>query len=119
MISYGVVVDSTRDGIADYLIGLDRRGVSASNGTYRAWVTDLATNETEIQDGGPYGIPFDFAHSAGKKPGGMAGLTLWFLSNAPFEDAFRARWYAWAALSQDGKVVAWDTAPDAGWLYNR
>jgi hypothetical protein len=26
------------------------------------------------------------------------------------------RFYAWAYESRDGEVIAWDTAPDTGWM---
>jgi len=26
------------------------------------------------------------------------------------------RFYAWASETRDGEVIAWDTAPDTGWM---
>ena len=117
VISYGVVVDSTHDGTADYVIGIARGGSQLSgSGAFRVWVTDLATNETD-EKGPPYGFPFDFGHDSGKRSG-TAGMSLFFLDPGPFDDAQHARWYAWSSLSRDGEVIAWDTAPDTGWIYN-
>ena len=121
IVSTGVVVDSTHDGIADYLIGIDNDASPQPRGSdrgqiNRVWVTDLATGETDLQDGGPYGFPFDFSHEPGKH-GGPVSRHLIFLGEAPFPDAQHARWYAWSSLSRDGEILAWDTAPDTGWLY--
>jgi len=117
VISFGVVVDSTHDGTADYVLGIDNDAShSTGAGSYRVWVTDLAANKTDMQDGPPYGVPFDFSHDGGKgnEP---ASMNLTFLLAAPFVTN-NANWYAWSSLSKNGEVIAWDTAPDTGWIYS-
>ena len=45
-------------------------------------------------------------------------MSFWFLDGAPsFLDVGPdARYYAWSSYSKDGSVVAWDYAPNFGWL---
>ena len=67
VLSYGLVLDTKGDGVADYLVGIEDR--QTGPGDYRVWVTDLATGETSEQIGPPYGYPIEFAHpdeSAGR-----------------------------------------------------
>jgi hypothetical protein len=122
VISYGVVVDSTRDGTADYLIGI-ANDASQPTGpdAFRVWVTDLATGETDEQVGPPYGVPIDFVHPDEQRHAGPARMIFFFLrGGAPLDmEPEQARFYAWSSLSRDGDVIAWDTAPDTGWLNGR
>jgi len=117
--AYGLVFDTTGDGEADYVLGLSDDGLEP--GDYRAWLTDLTTGETEEQIGRPYGRPFDFVH-----PNDVRGLPeasqqqrrVTFLSiRFPRAEITRLTpFYAWALVTRGGEAVAWDYAPDGGWL---
>ncbi len=117
--AFGLVIDTTDDGVADYVVGI---GTDAEGASVHVWLTDLATGKTRERFSGPYGDPFDFAtsfESAGDDPFAMAaGGTFFNVGFAPPElfDHRTNRFYAWASLTEDGEVVAWDYAPDAGWL---
>jgi hypothetical protein len=113
-IAYGIVVDTNGDGIADERIGID----NMPDGSHRAWSTDLATGRTKWKAGPGYGAVYDDGDS-----GGSLGLDTWYPSAR--EDVDHAhlrysggsgRFYGWASMIEDGRVVASDYAPDAGWL---
>ena len=123
LIAYGLVLDTTGDVKADYLIGINNDAPTA--GEFRIWVTDLATGETDEQVGGPYGLPVEFIHPDELGPlDGPPGAdplppTMWFTfidREPPGLDLSTTNFYAWASVTQAGEVVAWDYAPDAGWL---
>jgi hypothetical protein len=119
LISYGLVFETTGDGRADYVVGINND--APVRGEFRVWVTDLATGETEEQVGAPYGFPVEFAHPDEAAPGDPPGLsrtmTFTFLpGSAPLGLTGRSRFYAWSALTRAGETVAWDYAPDAAWL---
>jgi hypothetical protein len=79
-------------------------------------VTDLATGQIRKQVGPPYGYPIDFAHPDEQKHGGPTSMLFYFLQAHPDMDPVQARFYAWSCVSRDGEVIAWDTAPDTGWM---
>jgi hypothetical protein len=116
LIAYGVVLETTGDGVADYLIGIDND--APKQGDFHVWVTDLATGKTDEQIGPPYGYPIDFSH-----PDELGGpyMHFFFLHGAAPADLNpeTVRWYAWASASSNGEVYAWDYAPDAGWATGR
>jgi hypothetical protein len=119
LIAYGLVLDTTGDGVADYVIGIDND--APKQGDFHVWVTDLATGETDEQIGGPYGFPIEFFHPDERGPGdGPSTRTMvfsFFRSTAPSDlIPARVRWYAWASAARGGEVVAMDYAPDAGWM---
>ena len=58
VISYGLVFETTGDGRADYVVGINND--APGRGDFRVWVTDLATGETEEQVGPPYGFRSSF-----------------------------------------------------------
>jgi len=118
IIAYGLVLDTTGDGAADYLAGIDND--ASNSGDFRVWVTDLATGETEEQIGPPYGFPMEFSHPDEREPNDpfAATIMLEFVGRStPADlDPETVRFYAWTSATRDGDVIAWDYAPDAGWM---
>ena len=106
-IAYGLVVDLDGDGIGDQRLGMD----NAPSGQHRAWVTDLETGVTTAQTGDPYGAVggryFD-TFLPGERPLGRLLVLA--------EDMGEFKFYLWASLIEDGRVVATDYAPDVGWF---
>jgi hypothetical protein len=121
ILAIGFVMETTGDAEADFVVGIDN---DAPDGQFHVWLTDLATGQTQDRVGPPYGDPFDFAHSwesAERPPGGPEmppGAVFFNVGFAPPEvfDADTVRFYAWSSLTESGEVVAWDYAPDFGWL---
>ena len=117
--SYGLVLDTTEDGVPDYLVGLEDDPAAPPSDfdphPSRVWVTDLATGKTDEQIGPPYGYPVEFGH-----PDEDDIQTVWFTflggSAPPAMDGRSVRFYAWASLTINGQVVARDVAPDEGWM---
>ena len=118
-IAYGVVFDDDRDGIPDRRFGIDNVPAKPTpEHGHRTWMTDLHTGRTLVSDGARIAkayidtffpgelhdtvARFSFGGDTTRGPAGME------LDNRPF--------YVWASLIQDGRVVATDYAPDAGWL---
>jgi hypothetical protein len=115
-VAYGIVVDTDGDGVADWRYGIDNAPLVKTESPRRWWRTDLHTgrtqstvNETLWEGGGPFwgnhgeitgadGLSF-----GGDTTGGVSG-------------GVPKRFYVWASVIQDGRVVATDYAPDAGWL---
>jgi hypothetical protein len=121
VIAYGLVLDTTGDGVGDHLVGIDTD--SPGPGDFRVWVTDLATGETRENSGPSYGLPIEFSHpseSPGPNiPGQPPTMVLTFLSGGSAPDGLdraSVRFYAWASLTRDGELTAWDYAPDTGWI---
>lgn len=119
LIAYGLVLETTGDSAADYVVGINND--APVPGDFRVWVTDLATGETEEQIGAPYGFPVEFSHPDERRADGPPGpptMTFTFLpgSGPPDLNARSMRFYAWASTTDSGDVVAWDYAPDAAWL---
>jgi len=118
LIAYGLVLDTTGDGVADYVVGIDND--APKRGDFHVWVTELATGETDEQIGPPYGFPIEFAHPDEREPGDglRPPMVFTFLGgSAPADlNPDTVRFYAWASATRDGEVVASDYAPDAGWM---
>jgi len=125
VLSYGLAFDTTRDGDADYLVGI---GTDVGEpATTREWVTNLATGETEENRTMRKGTPFDIGWFGESGPRGHR-LLLTFLGGwapdgvddlrgaAPAGVDATTPFYAWASVEENGQVVAWDYAPDAAWL---
>jgi hypothetical protein len=124
VIAYGVVVDRDGDHTADCQIGINND--APGQGDFHVWVTNLRTHDTAVQDGGPYGMPVEFAHPAERdEPDPVMDpdpvMYLGFLSGLkhpapcdPFGDS--STFYAWSSVTEGGQVVARDYAPDAAWL---
>jgi hypothetical protein len=120
VLSYGLVLDTTRDGAPDYLVGIEDYPMppgDVRDSPRRAWVTDLATGETDEQIGPPYGLPIKFLFPR-ERHGTDARMVFTFIPGSEPEDMVRrsVRFYAWASLTDDGEVVARDVAPDRGWM---
>jgi hypothetical protein len=114
LIAYGLVLDTTGDGAADYLIGIDND--TPNPGDFHVWVTALATGQTDVQIGPPYGFPIEFGHPDEQGTGPTVTLTFLPLSAPEDLDVRTVRFYAWASVTRDGEVLAWDLAPDDGWM---
>jgi hypothetical protein len=115
LISYGLAFETTGDEVPDYIVGISNHARYSPD--FRVWVTDLATGETEEQIGGPYGFPVDFSHPDEPHPPELTDeaqrtVSLFLLGDIDDD----ARVYAWASLTEAGEIVAWDYAPDDGWL---
>jgi hypothetical protein len=129
----GLVVDTDGDGVADWRYGMDNvpagtpSHCDGSSYDFRWWRTDLHTGRTDWQvcytlegpapDGVPTGSPYPIVMTAVGE--GPAHLRLSFGSDTPAGETGtlpKGRFYAWASVIQDGRVVATDYAPDAGWL---
>jgi hypothetical protein len=133
-IAYGVVVDDDRDGVPDRRYGIDNlpRAAGDDEGHHRAWGTDLHTGRTESDPQPRIDRPYR------GEDGGQVGDTF-FGTSYPAGDSGDARFrfgrvsdttggsktqgvkldmplYAWASVIVNGRVVATDYAPDAGWL---
>jgi len=127
IVAYGLVFDTNADGVADYVAGVDND--APVRGDLRAWVTDLATGETDEKIGPPYGFPIEFSYPAEtpitrRSPPGSdepwAVLTFLngpdYRSAPPDLDPETVRFFAWTAVTRDGVLVADDYAPDMGWM---
>jgi hypothetical protein len=119
LISYGLVFETTGDGVADYVVGINND--APRRGDFRVWVSDVATGQTEEQIGPPYGFPVEFSHPDEAQPAegalGPATVVFTFLGDSsPPGLIARSPFYAWAAIAAGHEVVAWDYAPDASWL---
>jgi hypothetical protein len=135
-IAYGVVLDDDRDGVPDWRYGIDNlpRTAGGEEREHRAWRTDLHTGRTERLAGPGFDYVGDTFFESGYLTGPSVGDTRHFRSGADVR--FKFGWsgsvtgggtatrgmeldmplYAWASVIQDGRVVATDYAPDAGWL---
>jgi len=60
VISYGFVVDTDADGVADYEVGIETD--AHDFGDFNVWVTDLANGVTSEKTAPPYGFPVEFMH---------------------------------------------------------
>ena len=127
-IAYGVVVDEDRDGVPDWRYGIDNspRPAEDHQGHHRAWRTDLHTGRTESAAGSEeFGKVGETFFSTGY-PTRAVGADARFSFGDRFDVAGQGivtkgikldmPLYAWASVIVDGRVVATDYAPDAGWL---
>jgi hypothetical protein len=117
LIAYGLVFETTGDGIADYVVGIDND--APEQGDFHVWVTNLATGETDEQIGPPYGFPIEFSHPDEDRSGEFPAPTVTFTflgGSAPADLKNPTRFYAWASASRGGEVFAWDYAPDTAWM---
>ena len=118
-IAYGVVVDDDGDGVADRRFGVDNSQVAApgEDPKPREWITDLHTGRTVLED--DFGETFfDTFYPPGAY--GVDGARLSFGGDAAGGGKIGGlpeRFYAWASVIVNGRVVATDYAPDVGWLH--
>jgi hypothetical protein len=109
--AYGVVVDTNRDGLADYRVGME----NAPGDQYRLWRTDLCTGETRAGTGAPY-VPMGDSLPDASWPGDWHPHGLSIITRPVRGTRGLYRFYAWSSEIADGRVVATDYAPDVGWL---
>jgi hypothetical protein len=115
LIAYGLVLDTTGDGVADYVVGIDND--APEQGDFHVWVTDLSTGETNEQIGPPYGFPIEFSHPDERRVGSRYVHFTLLPGSAPADfDHRTVRFYAWASAASGGEVIATDYAPDTGWI---
>jgi len=115
---YGLVVDTDGDRVADCQLALSTD--TPRPGQYRVLLKNLDTGAKDERVGPPYGYPFEFGFPDGR-PGYPRAPSLYieFLGTwqQPCEPPrSRIHWYAYTSLTEDGRVTAWDYAPDAAWL---
>lgn len=114
-LAYGLVFETTGDGVADYAVGISNDAPRA--GDLRVWVTDIAAGQTREQIGGPYGFPVEFSYPDEQDLGMVPTMVFTFLGDsAPRGLTEASRFYAWTSVTDGGMVVGWDYAPDTGWL---
>jgi hypothetical protein len=120
-IAYGVVADTDGDGVPDWRYGIDNEPVDTP-GAYgssprRWWRTDLHTGRTESAVGDHVSLPSGqmFYGNHGNQSGG-SGLQFGGDTTGGLVLGLPKRFYVWASVIQDGRVVATDYAPDVGWL---
>jgi len=120
VISYGFVIDTTSDGVADYEVGIATD--AHDGGDFNVWVTDLATGVTDLNAAPPYGYPVEFRHpdEVSAEMAAIPELTRTMLftflpGSDPVGFDSSSRIYAWSLVTRGGQVVAWDYAPDAAW----
>ena len=122
-IAYGVVTDEDGDGVADWRYGIDNTPAETCGELRnRGWRTNLHTGQTDADcehgdpvwwNGGGFKGRYPRGSDAGFRFGGFAETTQgsqgWgFKLDMPF--------YTWASVIVNGRIVATDYAPDAGWL---
>ena len=132
-IAYGVVIDDDRDGVPDWRYGIDNtppdaegepmtgdsrdaKGAPAVFGGTRVWRTNLHTGRTDHRGflGEAWRGVWPNGSDANFKFGGTSdtagkGTSTWGIAlDMPF--------YTWASVIVNGRVVATDSAPDAGWF---
>lgn len=117
VVEYGLVVDTDGDRVADCQLALSTD--APIRGQYRVLLKNLRTGAEDERVGPPYGFPFEFGFPDGTSSPDAPSLYIEFLGawqqpcQAPRS---RIHWYAYASLTEDGRVTAWDYAPDAAWL---
>jgi hypothetical protein len=115
VVEYGLVLDTDGNGVADCQVGISNTPGEAR--VFRHWVRNLRTGVKDERVGPPYGFPFEFVHPEESRERSPQ-MTFWFLGRSRPCDPIggAARFYAWASVSDEGRVTAWDLAPDAAWL---
>ncbi len=132
-IAYGLVADDDGDGVADRRFGMDNVPIDATgHWLHRTWITDLHTGQTvssDRPDDDCENVPEPLCRDAislvtsfpgrGGEQDGLSAAMLRVGGETTGGATFGGlpeRFYAWASVIQDGRVVATDYAPDAGWL---
>ena len=135
-IAFGLVADDDGDGVADRRFGMDNMPVDATgHWMHRAWITDLHTGQTVSSDRDDdecqnlpvprQSICWDAISLVTSFPGRgdeQDGLSAAMLRvgvetiGGGLFGGLPERFYAWASVIRDGRVVATDYAPDVGRL---
>lgn len=115
-IEYGVVIDTDGDLKPDCHLGISNPNDPAAQlPGLHVWLRNLRTGKADDRVGGTYGKPFDFASPEGG-PGSTLSFTFLDGSQAPCDDYGPGdHFYAYASLTENGQVTAWDFAPDHTW----
>jgi len=119
-IAYGVVVDDDGDGVPDRRFGIDNIPIAAA-GEHQGhwqWMTDLHTGRTVAAAASSDSVGGIFLNTA-YPPGHRADVDFSFGGAATGGGSIGdmpERFYGWASVIQDGRVVATDYVPDVGWL---
>jgi hypothetical protein len=111
-IAYGLVLDTNGDGVPDVRLGIDNMPVTDAG--HRAWRTELHSGRTTSAPGEPYGKVgerYVDTYFPGEFTDDVAEILVGLNADEP-----TFRFYAWASLIEDGRVLATDYAPDVGWL---
>jgi hypothetical protein len=114
-IAYGIVADTDRDGVPDWRYGTDNTpvGTPGTRGWPRRWWrTDLHTGRTEAYLGDNIALPSGTMFYGGPERFSFGGD----VAGGGTVNDRPERFYAWASVIQDGRVVATDYAPDVGWF---
>jgi hypothetical protein len=124
VVSYGLVLETNGDGTPDFIVGISND--APRRGQFRTWVTDVATGRSDVQVGPSYGYPVEFWHpdewvdlgpTGPRDAAGPRDLRFTFLGDsAPPGAGLDSRFFAWSTLTEAGRIVAWDYAPDNAWL---
>jgi hypothetical protein len=110
--AYGVVLDVDRDGIGDYMLGMDNDTHMTPGHT--EWIGELSTGEVSVSRAGePYGHEAFGSYVEGWFPGESPDWGNLIAVGRPAEATIRL--YFWAATVIDGQMVV-DYAPDADWI---
>ena len=127
-IVYGLVLDTDFDGVPDVRYGMDRMRMVMPERPpdhIHVWRTDLHTGRTESGDqAGPVWLcdclypeadagPVSDEMRADMEALGPDAFAYFYLREGMPPGS---RFYAWASVIQDGRVLATDYAPDTGWL---
>jgi hypothetical protein len=139
-IAYGVVTDDDRDGVPDWRFGIDNTTPASFGPPNRVWRTNLHTGQTFANPLGDTSVPVPLngsdnldqyalkaGYPSGSDPSFRFGgaLEIAVPDNEPMPSGGRKlAWgheldmpfYTWASVIVNGRVVATDFAPDAGWL---
>lgn len=103
-VAYGLVIDVDGDGRPDHRVGFDNR----VPGRIQMWRTDLRTDTTLFA---PLGAA-EWDKMDVDSPDGSSGHI--YVTQSLTIPMFR--FYVWAALIRDGRIVSMDFAPDTGWI---
>lgn len=116
LVSYGLVLDANADGVADYELGMSND--APIRGELRLWITNLASGEVDEHVGRPNGRPFEQWHPDERASEGIQRQLRFTVpeSDLPGVASAFVRFYAWSSVTDGSDVVAWDYAPDTGWL---
>jgi hypothetical protein len=116
--AYGVVADTDGDGTPDWRYGVDNVPLDETDSQPdRWWRTDLHTGRTDYAVGDHINLRPTGTIFWGEWP--ARNLELRFgaeTAGAGTVGGVPSRFYAWASVIKDGRVVATDHAPDAGWI---
>ncbi|MFQ6170677.1 hypothetical protein ACK8HX_03650 [Oryzobacter sp. R7] len=122
VVEYGMVFDADADLVPDCELGISNDNATTTEpGDFRVWVRSLRTGRVAERVGGPYGLPFDFAHpeesrDEPEEADNAVTMSFFFLGGGEPPCTGGNNLYAWAEVRENGRVIARDVAPDSAWL---